>query len=532
MLVAALLLAGTVCLVQARAVHSPFIFDDDTTVLRNTSIRSLWPLFSGPDGHGPLNPPLGMPMSARPLVNLSLAVNYYFGGLDPFGYHLFNIVLHAMSALLLAAIVYRTLRLDFFQGRFAAAAGPLALASGLLWGLHPLTTETVAYTTQRTEALMGLCYLATLWAAQHYWSAQRPLARGAWWAAAAAACLLGSLSKEVMASAPLVVLLYERTFVAGSFKRACRQSWPLYLGLLAGLSPLAAFWMLGMETPMAGFDLGTPAHVWWLTQTKVLFLYLKLSVWPWPLALHYEIPLLTNVAEAWPWLLAAILFGGATVWFVWRRKATGFVAAWLLLVLSPTLLIPMSREVAVERRMYVPLAALAAWAVVGGYSLLRRLGTALAKRRHRAATGTGALAVTLAGVMAVAAAYGVLDVRRLAEYDDELMLWQSALRHQGESPQIEFNVGELLRKAGRSDEAFAYFERAARPARHLPGPLQPGQGAGGIRPPRRSDRTLRRGPGAESQLARGPQQSGFAAAEPGVAGRGDQPFPAGRAPQS
>ena len=101
---------------------------------------------------------------ARPLTNLTFAVNYHFGRLDTAGYHVVNTCIHVLAALVLWALVWRTLRLEHFAGRFQNVAGLLGFGSALIWAVHPLNTESIAYITQRTEALMGLFYLATLYA--------------------------------------------------------------------------------------------------------------------------------------------------------------------------------------------------------------------------------------------------------------------------------------------------------------------------------------------------------------------------------
>src|SRR5262249_43437233 len=151
--------------------HAPFLFDDGNTITENDSIKQLGPAV--------LSPPLRSCSAGRPLVNLSLAVNYFFGGLEPWGYHLFNMAVHALSAMLLWAIVRRPLRLEFFDGRFDRAAEPLALLVALVWAVHPLQTETVQYVTQRTEGMVGCCYLATLYACLLYWTSPRET-RGKW----------------------------------------------------------------------------------------------------------------------------------------------------------------------------------------------------------------------------------------------------------------------------------------------------------------------------------------------------------------
>src|SRR6185436_11250999 len=111
-------------------------------------------------------------------------------------------------------------------------------------------------------------------------------ARAAWLVCAVIACLAGMASKEVMVSAPLLVLLFERTFIAGSLRKALQRSWPLYVGLTSTWILLAVLSCNQPHLGSAGFGL-VPVHSWWLTQTHVLWIYLQLAVWPSPLLIHY-----------------------------------------------------------------------------------------------------------------------------------------------------------------------------------------------------------------------------------------------------
>src|SRR3954465_4238457 len=99
--IAVAILAISLALVYGRALNAPYVLDDHATITENTSIRSLWPLIGSEEHRGPLNPMRDLPTSARPLVNYTFALNYYFGGLNLFGYHLVNVVIHLLSALLL-----------------------------------------------------------------------------------------------------------------------------------------------------------------------------------------------------------------------------------------------------------------------------------------------------------------------------------------------------------------------------------------------------------------------------------------------
>jgi tetratricopeptide (TPR) repeat protein len=451
LLLVALLLAGALWAVYGGAVGAPFVFDDGGSVNDNSSIKNLWPLVGDEEHPGPLTPPKDIPTSGRPLVNLSLALNYRFGQLNPAGYRLFNLVAHLLSALLLMAIVRRILLLDYFGGRFDRASGLLAFLVALLWALHPLQTETVVYITQRTELLVGFFYLAN-----------SKNGRTVWLVLATLACLAGMACKEVMVTAPVVVLLFQRTFISESFRSALRKSWPLYVGLALGWALLLALNWKAPRSESAGFHLNVAPYAWWFTQMKVLVLYLKLAVWPWPLAIHYEMPYLTTLQLAWPWLAFFSFFVITIAVLLWRRSAIGFVGAWMLLILSPTLVVPIITEVAAERRMYLPLAALIALVVVGAFALAQRATapapTTVAKRKQPSPRPLEWLVIGTALILSIASA--AIAAQRLSAYRDELTLWQDNVDHQPDDSLAYNNLGNAMLKLGRTKEAEQQYARA------------------------------------------------------------------------
>ncbi len=457
-----LVLGAVLFAVYYPASHGEFIFDDSVSVVDNRSIRQLWPPAGSGENVGPLNPPKSSPAHGRPLVNVAFAVNYHFCGLDPFGYRIVHIPVHLLTAMLLWAIVARTLRLECFRGRFDRFAEPLAFAATLVWALHPLQTESVVYITQRTELMMGFFYLATLYSSMRCWAARRAAGRTAWLLVAALACVSGMLSKEMMASAPAMVLLYERTFITGSYRRALARSWVLYVGLGLGWLPLIALNFNGPRTPGAGFGKGATALEWWFTQTEVLFLYLKLTFWPWPLVIHYEIPYLKTVAAARPWLVATGFLVVAAIVLHWRRWAAGFVAIWFFAVLSPTLVVPLVSETVAERRMYIPLAAIVPLVMIGGYELLERAARALARRAGKESAGRVSFAVFSLATVGLAIGFATISSHRLAVYGDEFSLWQDSVLRQPDNPLIHVNLGTMLAERGRLPEAIVHLREAVR----------------------------------------------------------------------
>ncbi len=442
-----------------RGIRTPFVFDD-SLIAENASIRQLWPLIGDAENRGPLNPPNDLPTSGRPLVNFSLAINYAIGGLNSTSYHVFNLVMHCLSALLLMAIVRQILQLERFGERFAAVGDGLAFLTALV-GLHPLQIETVVYVTQRTELMVGLCYFATFYASLRYWSAGDS-SRRIWLALAVVASLAGMACKEVMVTAPVLILLFERTFIAGSFRGAWRNSWQLYAGLFA--TWLLLIWLnyAGPRSETAGFHLGVPAYAWWFTQAKAIWIYARLVVWPWPMLIHYAMPYLQTVGQAWPWLVATLLLVILILVLLWRRRPAGYVGAWVLLILSPTLVVPIVTEVIAERRMYLPLAAILTFVVVGSYGWLLQWAEKRRESEDKSMQfgGGAALAVEMVGVVVLAAIWMLVDVRRTGAYQDAIELWHEVAIAQPEDHIAFTNWGSALLAAEKFQEAADVLKHA------------------------------------------------------------------------
>ena len=156
-----------------------------------------------------------------------------------------------------------------------------------------------------------------------------------------------------------------------------------------------------------------------------------------------------------------MLLGIATLVLLWRRSAIGFVGAWVLLILSPTLVVPIVTEVAAERRMYLPLAALVTLAVVGGFALAQQWGRcdSLQKRAERSVSRWPVVFASVAAI-ALVLVLSLVSVRRLAAYHDNLTLWEDAVVYQPDDPVIHNSLSFELAKIGRLQEAIEQCEQA------------------------------------------------------------------------
>jgi len=420
-----------------------FVFDDERYIVKNPRIQQLWPPWEI------------ITESSRPVVLLSLAANYALGGLNPWGYHLFNVAVHILAALTLYAVVRRTFATGVLPSDWDESAPWLAGMVSLIWLVHPLQTESVTYVIQRGESLMGLFYLLTLYCAIR----GSGLSRSRWWqVGAVACCALGMATKPVMVTAPVVVLLYDRVFLARSWHAVVEQRWRLHAGLAATWLTLPLLLANGSSEwkHSAGFGFGGMSSLQYaLTQPGVILHYLRLAFWPRPLCFdygwQYGWPAAQSIGDALP---ALIVLGGllvATAW-AWRHKpALGFLGVCFFVLLAPTSSFVPVADLVVEHRMYLPLAAVVVVVIVGVFALERNLVRAGRNTRRMlewVAGGTIVLLLT------------ALTIQRNRDYRSDLAIWQDTVAKCPDNPRAHHNLGMELGRAGRNREEVEQYIQA------------------------------------------------------------------------
>ena len=412
----------------------PFILDDAFSIAKNPRIRHLWPIWDA------LTPSASSLVGGRPVVSLSLALNYALGGLTVWGYHAFNLAIHILAGLTLYGVVRRTLLLPRLREQLGSSAMRLALAVAVLWTVHPLQTEAVTYISERCELLMGLFYLLTLYGFIRGADSRRA---GAWVALSVVACFLGMASKEVMVTAPAMVLLYDRTFISRSFREAWTRHWRLYLWL-AGSWLWLGYLMMGLHYRGVGFGLRVPWWAYALTESRAVVYYLCLALWPHPLVFDYGDNIaIWHVTQAAPYALILAALGAGVLLELRRRPAIGFVGAWLFIILAPTSsVVPISGQPMAEHRMYLPLAAVATLVVMGVNALMGRRSTAV--------------------FLGLAVGLGLLTSQRNEDYRTELSIWADTLAKRPDNSRAHCNLGIALQHAGKTTEAIAEYEQAER----------------------------------------------------------------------
>jgi tetratricopeptide (TPR) repeat protein len=408
-------------------------------------------------------------VSGRPVVNYSFALNYALNrwlgiaqatatenAAQTLSYHAVNLLFHVATALLLLGIIRRTIQFGRLPEDWRGTSDWIATISVGIWLLHPIQTEADNYVSQRTELLVSLCYVGTLYAAIRAWEQEHAASRDApeirrsviaWSFLSVVVCLLGMGSKEVMITAPVMVVLYDRAFVAERWSDLWRnrsRRW-LYVGLFA-----TAIWVVvlvagGGRGDTVGFALDVTPASYLLTQGWAIPHYVRLLLWPQGLTFDYgRTPVHGPIA-----ILGLIALGIAgvatlTAWRSARWRWFGFLGAWFFLILAPSSsVIPIRTEMAAERRVYLAIAAVIVALVVAGEYLRREIAP---RRRADSTPARGRyVSAALLGVLGVAMI--ATTSRRSAMYNDLVVRWTNGVEQTPTNGRAYYNLASALLRA-------------------------------------------------------------------------------------
>ncbi|MBT4137041.1 MAG: hypothetical protein HOE48_03950, partial [Candidatus Latescibacteria bacterium] len=437
--------------VYANGLNGPFVFDDIDQILENTSIRTIWPPTWFTQAHSPT-----MGIHGRVFTSLTLALNHHFGGTEVTGYHVVNLFIHILASVGLFCSVQLLLQSKRLSKQYANFSDKLALAIALIWLVHPLQTECVNYVLQRSESIMGLCYLITLYSAIR--SINEPRYQ-VWWLAAIVFCTLGMLSKEVMVSAPIMVILADRSFYFETFQQAFQRRWKFYVGLASTWVILAwALWhkphgnTIGFISSITPWDYAK-------NQCHMLLTYLKLSVWPHPLLLDYGTPspglALLDIAPAGIIVLALLIGTGMALKY---NSLIGFIGAWFFLILAPTSsFIPITTEVGAERRMYLPLAAIIALLVILGHRAAQHV-----LQNYLSHNLSPFLRRWIGLIFACCIVCGLAarSMKRNQDYQSKETIWQTVVTHAPQNARGWNNLGHVWTQRNHMAKSLSFFEQA------------------------------------------------------------------------
>ena len=355
------------------------------------------------------------------------------------GFHAANIAIHVVAALALFGAVLVTCRGPRMPPAVQRDAAGIALVSSLLFELHPLQTQAVTYLYQRFESLMGMFFLLAVF---FFTLAVREgvvvASRNGWFLAAWTAVILSIGCKEVGAMAPLVLLWYDRAFVATSWRDLWKRRWWFHLPFLAVFAAGAAYLYAQREHYAAGgiFDPDRMSPLTYaLTQPEVICRYLRLAFWPRGLCLDWAWPPADTAQRIVPPLLGILGMLGFTAWSAVRLPAVGFLLGSFFLILAPTSSFAPIIDLSFEHRMYLPLAPLAVLVVLAARASLHEAAERFGSERlpNRAAM--------LLLATAVPSALGVTTFLRNEVYRSGVTLWKDVAEKVPGNPRAYSSLG-------------------------------------------------------------------------------------------
>jgi tetratricopeptide (TPR) repeat protein len=427
------------------ALTGPFVFDDEPNITRNRRIR-----ITDLDPAGLYSAAFRSPLPTRPVANASFALNYYFNGYNVVGYRFINILIHMINGFLLFGLARVTLQTPVLKNTGEKFDFVAALAA-LVWMVHPLHTQSVGYVVQRMTSLATLFYLLSMLCyASARLSGQSPHRRIGLFLGCGLAGLLSLTSKEIAATLPVLIFLYEWYFFQGLSKNWLRRRLPA-LAAVCILTAAIGLLYLGTQNPVEKIlapysDGGMSAGQRLLTQLRVVCFYISLLFWPAPsrLNLDHDFPFSRSLLDPAATLAALLLLAGLLIFAVIlaRRNPLGsYAILWFLgnLVIESSLI---RLETVFEHRTYLP-------SVIPLFALTASLFRVL-RRKWAAGVLLVALAICWAG----------WTWQRSQVWGDAVVLWQDCVNKSPGKARPYNNLGSAFSERGQLPEAAACFRKA------------------------------------------------------------------------
>ena len=410
-----LIILGSIVAVYFNSFWGSFQFDDYNVIVDNLKVHSLAAWFSDL-GYG-----------IRPVLKLTYTLNWVSGG-GLFGFHLFNITVHALNSLLVFFLVRK------FTGEIKSA-----FLAGMLFGLNPVQTEAVTYISGRSVSLMTLFYLSAVLAYIHGVSSHRRL----WiYLISPAFFIIAVAAKEVALTLPLALLLWEKRFGSGEKFSAVMKRQAVHWVLLFLI--LIAFMLHRNYGSLLLYSLEQRSlYENSLSQINGVSYLLSRLVLVGGLNVDPDLPVL----RSWSFLLVAkfTFLAGLLLFGVLRfrdKYFIGFGLIWFFLHILPTNSIIPRIDVANERQLYL-----------ANFGLFFALAVVFEK------ISVSRIAVQ-AAMISLLIICGIFTAIRNNDYRTEISLWKDTAKKSPHKARVFNNLGVAYELKGCAEEAAEAYSKA------------------------------------------------------------------------
>jgi tetratricopeptide (TPR) repeat protein len=429
----------------SNTLEVPFYFDDEQNIVKNPLIRLTSLTFDHITKAA-----LQSYASNRPVANVSFALNYYFHQYDVIGYHAVNITIHVLTGILLYLLIRMTLRTPAL-GSWHRSHYWIALFAALLWLVHPIQTQSVTYIVQRMNSMSAMFYVLSFLCYVKGRLVKNNQRSWPWFSGCAVAGILALGSKEIAATLPFFIFLYEWYFFQDLNKAWLKRHLPYIVGTLIFLGLLACLY-LGtnpLRDVLSGYkhrDFTLTQRV--LTEFRVVIHYISLLVYPHPsrLNLDYDFPLSYSLLRPMTTLFsmaAIVALIGLAVYLAKKERLISFCILWFFgnLAIESSVI---ALEIVYEHRTYLP-------------SMLFFLPILSLTYRYIRSDW-----VVIGLVSATVLLFCLWTHERNSLWGDRVALWRDCVNKSGNKARPHNNLGLALAEQRRFEEAIVHYTEALR----------------------------------------------------------------------
>ncbi|MBW2466109.1 MAG: tetratricopeptide repeat protein, partial [Deltaproteobacteria bacterium] len=431
----------TVLLIYSSNLDGPFILDD-FRIQTNPQIQidnlTLQNLVKAGFESSP---------GTRPIAHISFALNYFFHGFDTRGYHLVNIAIHALTAIFLYLFIQTTLNLPLLKPKYDGFY-LLPFAAALLWAVHPLQTQSVTYIIQRMNSMAGMFYILSFYFYIKGRITEKTWQNGVLFLSSLTSGLLALGSKEIAATLPFFIFLYEWYFLQDLDSNWLKkQIVPVFILLLT----VALLVMLYLGENPIGYILNSYSKREFtltqrlLTESRVIIFYVSLLLFPHPgrLNLDHDFVLSTGIGTPFTTLLSALfllIILIVSVGSAKKHRLFSFCILWFLgnLVIESSVI---GLEIIFEHRNYLPSMMLVLLGLVLIYSILKHPYPKL-------------IALCL---IVLLCSYWTFERNKM--WNDKVVFWGDCVGKSPQKARPHNNLGVALAAQDRTDEAIKHYKK-------------------------------------------------------------------------
>lgn len=394
----------------------------------------------------------------RPVSCLSFAMNYHFGGLDVFGYHLVNIMIHLLTSVFLFLFIYHTLNLPLLRHKYASKSYAVAILSTVLWSINPIQTQAVTYIVQRMSSMAGLFYIMGMFFYLKFRTVENKGDKIVFFILCFITFIMAVGSKENALMLPLSLLLYEVIVIQRDIGETFKRNQKILFIVTGVFLALCLIYLILDNKPFFSFLSGYRNRPFTLfqrllTEPRIIIFYISLLLYPMPdrLSIAHSIQISTSPFNPISTTFSIVFVIGSILFLIFRaRKYPLLSYCYLFFFLNHIIessILPL--ELIFEHRNYIPSMMFFVPIAIGFSVLLERYAQ---KRTMKT--------IVALFIIFILIGLGHTTFMRNLTWQSWRSLWMDAAKKAPDQFRVHHNLGIYYKDHGLTKKAITEFETA------------------------------------------------------------------------